>query len=71
MESLAVWDASTTPPVGRPAMARTPWFSHVLELSPSESGWYAVEVEGSQDMAPVLPGATPWAHSSALFVDLL
>jgi hypothetical protein len=46
-----------------------PWFEHELELAPEVPTWYAVEVEGDTDLAPVFPRLTPWAHTAPLYVS--
>lgn len=38
-------------------------------LSPAADAFYVVVAEGDSDMAPVWPGQTPWAASSAIRID--
>lgn len=66
---IETWDAGSDPPLRAPA-ADAPglWFEHVFAVSCATAGWYAVEVEGDADLAPVYPGVRAWAHSGPIFV---
>ena len=45
------------------------WLEQQVSLQPTLDAWYAVEVEGKSDMAPILPGMTPWAMTAPVFLD--
>lgn len=65
------WDGTTQPAVTAPGPGGSaPWFEHEVQLTPDHGGWYAVEVEGDADLAPVLPDVVPWAHTAPIFVEL-
>jgi len=64
------WDATTVPAVAPPGARAALWFSHEVALKPEQSGFYAIEVEGNGDLAPVLPYVTPWAHTAPIFVEV-
>lgn len=62
------WDATTQPGVGqRPP--RPIWFEHRVRVEARGDRWFAVEAAGATDLAPVNPGATPWALTAPIFVD--
>lgn len=62
------WDASTSPAVGSRA-GRALWFEHELRLTPTADSWYAIEVAGDADLAPVIVDSHPWAYTAPLFID--
>jgi len=41
-----------------------------IDLNPAEDAVYVIEVTGTGDMAPVYPGAAPWAATSAIRIDV-
>jgi hypothetical protein len=63
------WDATTVPAVGLDP-ARAVWFEHDIRFSPEADTWFAVQVRGSGDLAPVYPDVQPWALTSPLFIDV-
>jgi hypothetical protein len=40
-----------------------------VSLQPRQDTWYVVEVTGNTEMAPVMPGMTPWAMTAPVFAD--
>ena len=45
------------------------WFAVTTTLEIEQPGYLFVQVEGSQDLSPVWPGAHPYALTNALFVE--
>jgi hypothetical protein len=66
--SVQRWDASAEPSVHQDP-TRAVWFEHRISLRPGADEWYAIEVSGIRDLAPVYPGSRPWALTAPVFVD--